>query len=209
MYRIDRLDVSPDMPFDASLDEQLEFCRRHLVRVNGRRRISRADEIGLAGGLRRIRGRSPIASVGAAWRWARKRVTDRFMPLHTTACGDFTLLARDAWFRLRGYPELQMYSLHHDSILCYTAHYSGVREVVLKGDMRMYHLDHSSGWSTELAQRMRSIGLPFLDDEQFRSYIRVMHERRSPTIFNDESWGLATEDLVETDPVTRRAEAPR
>ncbi len=38
----------------------------------------------------------------------------RSQRLHTNACGDFTLLARDDWFRLRGYPEWPIFSWHID-----------------------------------------------------------------------------------------------
>ena len=36
MYRIDRHDVMSEVPPDASLDEQLEYCEHHLLRVNSR-----------------------------------------------------------------------------------------------------------------------------------------------------------------------------
>ncbi len=34
LYRIDRHDVASDVPLEATLDEQLAYCRTHLVRVN-------------------------------------------------------------------------------------------------------------------------------------------------------------------------------
>src|SRR5215469_10441021 len=36
MYRIDRYDAMGDVPVDASPEEQLEYCRTHLLRVNRR-----------------------------------------------------------------------------------------------------------------------------------------------------------------------------
>ena len=36
MYRIDRHDVGSGIPIDATLDEQLAYCRSHLIRVNAR-----------------------------------------------------------------------------------------------------------------------------------------------------------------------------
>ena len=264
MYRVDRLDVSSDIPVGASLDEQLEFCDRHVVRVNVRWRTVPPDEVGWIGMSRaywrksshaissaiarlpnRVWGaikKLPVATAGAAaviveaavWifghpltesahafrtyvggalrslRAVLHRVAQLFerrvMMLHTNACGDFTLLSRDEWFRLRGYPEWQMYSFHLDSILCYMAHYDGAREVVLKRKMGVYHIDHHSGWSPEgadtLVNRMRSMGVPILDYAQLCSLVSAMHKEKSPLISNDEGWGLAAEDLVETNPVT-------
>src|SRR5208337_2725182 len=46
--------------------------------------------------------------------------------VHTYACGDFTMMAREHWFDVRGYTELnQFYSMHLDSMLCYAAHHAG------------------------------------------------------------------------------------
>jgi len=36
MYRIDRHDARGDVSLEASLDEQLEYCRMHLLRRNAR-----------------------------------------------------------------------------------------------------------------------------------------------------------------------------
>jgi hypothetical protein len=36
MYRMDRWDVLPDVPVDAPPEEQLNYCRSHLIRVNTR-----------------------------------------------------------------------------------------------------------------------------------------------------------------------------
>jgi hypothetical protein len=66
--------------------------------------------------------------------------------LHTNGCGDFTLLSREAWHTLRGYPELPIWSMHLDSLFCYTADAAGYREEVLPGPARMYHLEHASSW---------------------------------------------------------------
>jgi hypothetical protein len=36
MYRVDRHDVMSDVPADTSIDEQLAYCRTHLIRVNAK-----------------------------------------------------------------------------------------------------------------------------------------------------------------------------
>src|SRR5262249_53567862 len=85
--------------------------------------------------------------------------------------------------------------------------YIGIREVVLKRKMPVYHIDHHSGWSPEesdaLRERMQSMKVPILDYDQLCAYVMTMHRRRSPLISNDEEWGLASEVLAETDPIAR------
>lgn len=57
--------------------------------------------------------------------------------LHTNGCGDFTLIAGEHWFDLRGYPELDIFSMNIDSVFCFAAHYGGAREEVLPEPMRI------------------------------------------------------------------------
>src|SRR5581483_7026871 len=64
--------------------------------------------------------------------------------LHTNACGDFTLLSRRDWFRIRAYPELPVWPMHIDSLFCYAAYHAGIREVILRDPMRIFHIEHGS-----------------------------------------------------------------
>jgi len=129
--------------------------------------------------------------------------------IHTNACGDFTLLARDQWFDLRGYPEFDLFSMNLDSIFCVAAHHGGAREEVLQDPMRIYHIEHGagSGWTPEgqakLFERIRARGLSFVDNEEVLVWASQMNRLHSPMIFNHETWGLADHKLHET--VLKRA----
>ena len=124
--------------------------------------------------------------------------------LHTNACGDFTLLSAEHWNIVRGYPELEVFSMHLDSVLCYAAQHSGAREAVLRDPMRIYHIEHGtgSGWTPEgeakLYKRIDSAGIPRLTGEALFEYGVEMRRTGSPKIFNQENWGLVDEDLPET-----------
>lgn len=122
--------------------------------------------------------------------------------VHMNACGDFTLLSKDDWLKIRGYPELQMYSMHIDSLGCHAAVCSGAKEVVLEEPMRIYHIEHGqgSGWTPEgeakLFGRMREKGIPVMEYRELLDYARQMY-REGPIMFNGEDWGLANENLPE------------
>jgi hypothetical protein len=124
--------------------------------------------------------------------------------LHTNACGDFTLLAREHWFDLRGYAELDLFSMNLDSLFCFAAHYGGAREEVLPDPMRIYHIEHGSGsgWTpegqTKLFERIASKGLSFLANEEVLAMAAEMRRLGSPMIFNHEHWGLSAFPLKET-----------
>jgi len=126
--------------------------------------------------------------------------------LHTNGCGDFTLISRERWFDLRGYPEFDVFSMNIDSVFCFTAHYGGAREEVLTDPMRIYHIEHGtgSGWTPEgqkkLFERIAAKGIPILDNEEVLQWGAQMRRLNSPIIFNHEDWGLANIDFQETTP---------
>ncbi len=220
-YRLDRWDVRADIPDDAPLEEQLEFCRYNILRVNMQKgtitdpkEIRVAQRLSKAGlhyhgtlvSLLRFRIRVPnhgtLASllrfrfhvpkrikslwdrlsfwfrmpvhipqrIQPLWDWLsfwfrmpvgrrlkalvtpkywrrifvwsfailfpprnhiasgkknpKINIMDRY-PLHSNACGDFTLLSKQRWFRICGYPEWEVYSFHLDTLGLYAARIDG------------------------------------------------------------------------------------
>jgi hypothetical protein len=77
--------------------------------------------------------------------------------LFTNGAGDFTLMSRDMYFRLRGIPEeREFHSMHFDGILCFMAHAAGAQEVELGAPMRIYHVDHGApSWRSEASRLER------------------------------------------------------
>ena len=127
----------------------------------------------------------------------------QLQPPHTNGCGDFTLMARDDWFDLRGYPEFDLFSMHLDAVLCMSAHYGGIREDLLEPPKRIYHIEHAvgSGFTPEgnrkLQSRLAASGIKSLDWREVFEWERQMARFRSPMIFNRQNWGLASSSLPE------------
>jgi hypothetical protein len=124
--------------------------------------------------------------------------------LHVNASGDFTLLARDDWFRMRGYAEFPIWPVHVDGLFCYAAHHAGIHETVLRDPLCMFHIEHLSGagWTPEgeqaLHTRVAALRVPVLDfDTDLRGWIQQMRRLNAPAIFNLENWGLAGVELPE------------
>ena len=126
--------------------------------------------------------------------------------LHTNACGDFTLMSRDDWFALHGYPEWEIFSWHIDSVLLHQAYGNGLRIVELADPMRIYHIEHGigSGWTPEgedkLFDRLEKAAIRYLTDDDFLQIAKTMRrgsKAKRPTLFNGENWGFADEDLPE------------
>jgi hypothetical protein len=126
--------------------------------------------------------------------------------LHTNACGDFTLIAREHWEDLRGYPEFDLFSMNIDSVFCWAAHHGGAREEILRDPLRIYHIEHGSGsgWTPEgqkqLFDRIAAKGLSWLGYEDVLQWARIMNRFDAPMIFNHDGWGMAADELKETRP---------
>ena len=61
--------------------------------------------------------------------------------LHTNASGDFTLMSRQDWREVRGYPVLEAPPGRLETLLCYTAHCAGAQEEILHEPMRISRLE--------------------------------------------------------------------
>ncbi len=116
--------------------------------------------------------------------------------LHTNACGDFTLMSRKDWIRVRGYGEFEMYSLHVDSLLLFNAYFLGAREVYLS--YPIYHMDHSLGWARRepLLRDLSRRCVPYLSYEDFLWLVARMSLSDQKEL-NGENWGLAEYSLLE------------
>jgi hypothetical protein len=122
--------------------------------------------------------------------------------LHTNGCGDFTLMAREHWFSVGGYPELEMFSFNMDSLLLHMAYQHGLREKILRDPMRIYHIEHSSGWTPEgerrMTERLQVMRIPMLDFSEFQLWVAQMERDKRPMVLAGEDWGLASHSLRET-----------
>jgi hypothetical protein len=204
LYRLDRHDVPRDVPWPTESSALLDWCAAHVQRVNLREGTFRVVD----GGRRvPVAARPPVWK--RAWRAGRRALapaaTEAVAPLlHINACGDFTLLAQERWWQLRGYPELEMFSFHLDSVLCHAAHASGAAELALGPPFRIFHIDHApgSGWSPDaehdLFERLRARGVPWLEHAQMQQWAEEMHASGRPKVFNGDDWGLGGELLPET-----------
>jgi len=124
--------------------------------------------------------------------------------LHQNACGDFQLMAREHWFALRGYPELEMFSMSLDGLLETLAHANGILEQIWEMPLCIYHLEHEkgSGWTPEgeaqLRKRIAESGITWLDSNTVHIWAAYMQWLHRPMIFNEAGWGMGEVTLTET-----------
>ena len=117
--------------------------------------------------------------------------------LHTWACGDFTMLHRDDWFNTRAYPELEIWSIHIDSLfLLFAARVCGMIEE-LWDDTCVYHPEHQMSWSVNPEYGAE---YPSLRDKLGAAVnvVNFFAESGGQNLrWNPENWGLADVELPE------------
>jgi hypothetical protein len=202
-YRVDRIDVDSNIPPAANLDEKLEYCRNHVVRVNSKYYLASASNFKAL--------IVDIAHNPALMGYYFKNLIYKMkIPrLHYNACGDFTLMAKVNWMMLGGYPELEMYSLHIDSLLLMMASYADLREYTLHPPQEIYHIEHSIGsgitpgaGQKKLFQRLEQQGIPFMSWRDCVDFAHQYQHQKKTTDraiveYNPESWGLGETSLPE------------
>jgi hypothetical protein len=195
VYRVDRLDLGlRDLPDGLDLDEQLALCSLNVARVCETRgtieypRATLRARYGHAAAP--FRGFAPDELAALLGRGAQRRP-------HFEACGDFTMLARTEWERLRGYPELPLYSMHQDSILLKMAIVAGLRHVVLRDPMRSYHIEHGMGWNAVEDRTRLMAAFPMLSDADLARWFRQLEAAGRPLTPNGEDWGFAGDTFAE------------
>jgi hypothetical protein len=225
LYLADRVDVPADVPATDDFEAVLRFCEERAFRINtggviverGAGRWLLRDRLKAAAGARlgyvldlADKFFALPASKIANPRWLFGALVGSLRQLgvpFTTACGDFTAMSREDWFRLRGYAEWHIFSWHLDSLLIYQALGCGIHARRLAPGTRVFHIDHDGGFAPQsgaaLFERLKSRGIPFITDEELRRlYADISANKRSgqEVQFNKADWGLASLSLPEALP---------
>lgn len=213
LYRVDRNDIHGGLTKEASLDEVINYAWANPIRAH-----RRYQPENLVNNLYEndafLRHCHPhqhclvqqegvkIVQQEEVWQVQPDRWVN-MSHLHTNACGDFTLLSREGWLTIRGYPEFEAYSFNIDSMGMIAAHYGGYEEVSLLPPCVCFHIEHAigSGWSPEGSQllfnRLNNSGVLSPEWPVLIPLVEEMRERGEPLPFNYSRWGLADFDLPE------------
>lgn len=183
MLRAIRCDVPAKININWNTDQILMYCRRNAFRIYNP-----------SGCITEKTGNNIMKILRNFYFQSKKQ------KLFTNACGDFTLLSRDYWYKARGYPEFPYHGVKIDGLLCYIAYHSGAKELILNHNSYIYHLDHGGSWSSEdkdFEPDLKEKGIPFISRIEYAQYINTMRNNNKPIIINNNNWGLSFEKFKE------------
>ena len=149
VYRANRCDIPGSIEETWSFNRQLEFAEENIISTAGKNchysYLVKAPEWAYR---RRIVARTLqwIAMIRA--KIFENPIELQLRLLDTDACGDFTMMTKDAWLEIQGYPELDLYSIHVDSMGLIAAEAKGYHQVIFPPDACTYHIHHETGWAS-------------------------------------------------------------
>ncbi len=161
-YRIDRFDLGvTSLPQGLYGKDLIDFCIQNTVRIQGRYGTH-------------LPGEEPASGP-----------PDR---LHSNACGDFALMSRSSWMRMRGYPEFNLFSMYLDGLGIHAAHAIGLRQVIFQQPFTIFHIEHTEGWvlGSEMCKTM-----PTIDYSAYELFCKKMIKTGKPLSINTDNWGYA------------------
>ena len=107
--------------------------------------------------------------------------------IHTYAAGDFFLMAKEHWQKLRAYPEFNTHA-YLDGYICFMAIANGLQQKILQIPYKIYHQNH---------HRRDRANRPVTDFNKYQEDARRILDSKQQVIFNNKDWGLGNENLPE------------
>jgi len=192
-YRANRCDVPSSVNENDDVQDQIKFCSENIINRLGADKDSPYDFVKeyykktfkykFLKPIQKYRykGTEQIA----------RHPYHRIKSLDSNACGDFTLMHKDDWKLIMGYQELEMYSLHIDTLALIAADALNIKQIILPKECCTYHLQHADGWDDmePLSKLKFYEKRPSLDWNAIKDTGHVMMEKGILITVNKPTWG--------------------
>lgn len=187
-YRANRCDIPADVIRFEHVDEQIAHAQATV--------------------MRRLGYVPPYFAAKAGWMKEYIRCKAKvnyflgrkpYVPVDNDAAGDFTMMSRSAWEKIKGYFELGLYSIYIDELALHAARAIGVEQVVFPPEWCVYHIDHAAGWmNMDTAEKMKFTEMrPAIDWALVHEAKIWMNTHHAVLQVNSENWGLRNVSLYE------------
>lgn len=149
-YRANRVDVSKDLLNLKGFQNQIDFAKENIIKVLGKNPEIIYIPSGVPEYFLGFRNTSKVLNFffKVIFYLLKPKEDIRLFKIDTEACGDFTLMHKSDWEKIEGYPELDLYSIHIDSMALLAAEAIGLKQVILPPKMCTYHIYHENGWES-------------------------------------------------------------
>lgn len=199
-YRAGRCDVPNKIEPDWDTEKSLEFCKENIIK-----RLGKDPRYLYIGEWPHLVPRNNFTlrlidtanSVRLKYLYDEVQYTLR--PIDAEACGDFTMMHREGWNDIKGYLELDLYSLHIDTFALMMALTKNYKQVIFDREAVTYHIEHDTGWeSMNPIQKIKFWEKrPGLAHDFIWEAAKFMLYRKETFYINDDNWGMPEEKFEE------------
>lgn len=198
-YRANRCDIPKDISEEWSVEEQLAYAQRNILARHGHN-ARYMNLYHLKPWVYKFYFLAPILNPLVAP--IRSRINPlgfRLSKIDYEACGDFTLMHKNDWLKIEGYAELDLYSIHIDSMALSAANALGIQQVVLPRAQCTYHIWHEAGWTSMDAKTILHFMLqrPGIDWQVMQNASQEILKNGTNYGINSPDWGFANETFDE------------
>ncbi|MEM7104608.1 MAG: hypothetical protein AAF502_15835 [Bacteroidota bacterium] len=203
-YRAIRADIPKEIDYTASVENLLKFAKQNIIKRSGK--ITFGNNIrNTQAHIYKIPFVLRIASLFKALQFRffvkslKRHLEYRIVCLDTSACGDFTLMAKSDWEKVFGYPEFEAYSIHIDSLAIISAAAIGIKQVILPLKACSFHISHEDGWENAdpIRKLYKDIDRPMLDWSSVENVALHLFKTKEPLKINTPTWGFAENEFEE------------
>lgn len=198
-YRANRCDIPANINENASVEDQLRFCEANIIK-----RLGKISEYAVIYNERGLLFKSSMFNPLLRFlTWLKTKTISaevaKLRSMDSEACGDFTLMSKSDWEKIDGYLELEMYSLHIDTMALYAALAQGIEQVIYPREMCAYHIVHDGGWEPGNAVEQLQFynKRPSLDWWVVEAAGRQIVRDKTNFDMNSPDWGLKSVKLKE------------
>lgn len=204
-YRANRCDIPKEVMQLESVEEQLKYSASNIMNRIGHhlnyRHIKKLPDFLFNAPKLTFLMVALDQIVDKRIKGSPKWQTNMIYSLDSEACGDFTLMSKKDWMRIHGYCELDMYSLHIDSMALVAACAIGMEQKFFPYGAESYHIYHEDGWESNYKTAEDLIRFlvrrPSLDWYTVDRTGHQLLQTGKPYQINDEDWGYANITLDE------------
>jgi hypothetical protein len=148
-YRANRFDVKKEILNVEGFENKIAFAKKNTIKQLGK---TKGNEylVGIPGIFYGFKNTISALNFLSKKIISATHSKEKFLmwSLDTFACGDFTMMSKKDWLKIEGYPELDLYSLHIDTMGIIAATALGMEQEILPSAMCSFHIHHEDGWES-------------------------------------------------------------
>ena len=197
-YRANRCDIPNNVLNVNGVNNQLDYAQKNVIKRLGKTRNQ--ETLVLPEFFYHFKHAMYLLNtcIIRLWQYTHPGQYPHFI-LDFRACGDFTMMHRDDWMRIEGYVELDMYSIHIDSLCLWACAAIGLKQEIFPPEACIYHIYHTDGWeSDDVVKTIKFLeGKPCLDYSLVYKAGMEALQTNQPIRLNKPDWGFANHTFQE------------